>query len=89
MPRPRGRAFLHTDGGARDIDRLVEREVRLTYYPTGSDSDRPVDITCVGAVDLGIIRVIIMHRSENGSIYEKVVDIDLPTRVSFPPRFNP
>ncbi len=44
MAKAQGRIFLKTDGGARDIDRMVAVETRATFYPTSTTSDRAVSV---------------------------------------------
>jgi hypothetical protein len=72
-----GRAFLRTDGGAREIDRLVKREVSLVYYPTSSSSDRPIEATFVLFQDGKRVRVVISRRDDHGE--QKLADFDMDT----------
>ncbi len=76
MTRPKGRAFLHTDGGARSVDRLVRREVSLTLYPTSSSGDNPIEATFVVFDEGRKIRAVITQRNERG---EKKILADIRT----------
>jgi hypothetical protein len=76
MAKARGRAYLRTDGGARDIDRKVGREVTLVYYPTSSSNlDRPIEATFVLFQDGERIRVVVSRRTDGGT--QKLADFDI------------
>lgn len=67
-PLRKGRAYLRTDGGARDTDRLVKREVSLVYYPTASYSDRRIDASFILFDNGKKVRMVLRPVEGNGSL---------------------
>lgn len=65
MAKAQGRIFLKTDGGAKDLDRLVEREAVVTFYPTSTQSDAPAEVQFL--YHEGKITVKVLQRLPNGS----------------------
>ncbi len=82
MARAEGRIYLKTDGGARDVDRLVARETSATFYPTSTTSDQAVTVTFVylEATNETVIHVE-QNQRQNGArvLYEGRVSNAAPT----------
>lgn len=63
--RAHGRVYLQTDG-ARELDRIVNSDVRLVYYPTGTSADLPIIVRI--SHHAGRVHVSVGQDREDGTI---------------------
>lgn len=75
MAQRKGRVFLHSDTGSRSIDRVVNREVRVVYYPTSTTSDLPI-VVYLGNKD-GAPYITVYQESQAG-VSERLFSTTLP-----------
>ena len=83
---PRGKVFLYSDVGTREVERSVKREVKLRYYPNGRlYRDCPLDVTFVSYTDSETgeqrVHVLVRQQNPNEGFTRTLADVETPAQI--------